>query len=86
MISREKHIHIEMRRLRELQRQADEVSRLVLNTDLPWIDIEVQVEKLRREAERLFPGKDSVFQLVYESRFRRLWDQWRGRTEEVFGE
>ena len=86
MISREYQIEMEDRRLHTLQRQADEISRLVLNTDLPWIDVEIQIAKLRRRAERLFPGKGSVFELVYESRFRRLWEQWRGSAQEVSDE
>jgi hypothetical protein len=82
----EEQIARETRRLREFQREADRVSDLVLNTDLPWIDIEIQIEKLREEARRLFPGKDDLFELVYESRFRRLWEQWRMNEEEVHGE
>jgi hypothetical protein len=76
--SREDQIEKETRRLRRFQRQADEISRLILNTDLPWVDIEIRIEGLRREAQRRFRGKDELFEQIYESRFRRLREQWRG--------
>lgn len=81
MITREWQIEMETRRLRAFQRQADDVCRLILSTDLPRVDVEIRIEQLREEARRLFPGKDRLFDLVYESRFRRLWEQWRNNKE-----
>ena len=79
MESRADQIEREDRNYRAFQRKADDVSRLILNTDLPWVDIEIQIEKLRQEAERLYPQKMRLFDLVYVSRFRRLWNQWRAK-------
>jgi hypothetical protein len=78
MESRADQIERETQWLRAFQRQADDVSRLILNTDLPWVDIEIRIEALRQEAERLFPRKLDLFERIYVSRFRRLWEQWRG--------
>jgi hypothetical protein len=36
-----------------------------------------EVEALCRD---LFPGKDDLFRLIYQSRFRRLWEQFGPRT------
>jgi len=77
MESRGDQIKRESRTLRSFESKADEVSRLILNTDLPWVDIAIQIEKLRGEAERLFPLKMDLFDLIYISRYHRLWDQWR---------
>lgn len=77
MTSKPKGAQTENLRLRQLQRRADEVARLILNTDLPWVDIAIQIERLREETRRLFPGKDALFDLIYVHRFERLWDQWR---------
>lgn len=77
MESRADQIERETRYLREFQRRADEISRLILGTALPWIDIEIQIEKLRWEAERLFPRRQRLFEMIYVSRYRRLWEQWR---------
>jgi hypothetical protein len=70
-------------RLRGFQREADEICRLILNTDLPLVDIEIQIEKLREKAAQLFPGKEELFSMIYDSRFRRLWNQFRVNNTEV---
>jgi hypothetical protein len=82
MESRTDQIGRETRNLRRFQRQADGISRLILNTDLPWVDIEIQIEKLRQEAERLFSRRRmGLFEMVYAGRYRRLWAQWRQRSK-----
>lgn len=78
MESREDQIERETRALQAFQRKADDISRLIIDTDLPWVDIAIRIEELRREADRLFPLKKNLFDMVYVSRFRRLWTQWRG--------
>ena len=63
--------------LRELQRLAERVCFLIVATDTPRIDVDIQRAEVRRRCLELFPDKMHVFDLVYESRFRRLWDQFR---------
>lgn len=70
-------MHNETLQLREFQRKADEISSLIINTALPWVDIAIQIQKLRQEAEVLFPDKMPLFEMIYISRFKRLWQQWR---------
>lgn len=82
MESRADQIERETRYLRAFQRKADYISRLILNTDFPWIDILIEIEKLRREAERLFPQKMELFELIYVNRLKRLWNQWRSTGSE----
>jgi len=86
VLRREYEIEAETRRLREFQSRADEISRLIVSTDLPWVDIAIRIEKLRQEAERLFPGKEELFERIYDSRFERLWNQWRSSREEAVHE
>jgi hypothetical protein len=50
---------------------------LIVATDTPRIDVDIQRAEVRRRCLELFPDKMHVFDLVYESRFRRLWDQFR---------
>ena len=59
-----------------LQREADRIAVLILSTDLPQIDIVIQVEKLRELCEELFPGRDELFEMIYASRFERLREQF----------
>jgi hypothetical protein len=75
--SRQDQIARETRWIRRFQREADEIASLILDTDLPWIDIELRIDRLRQEARRLFPRKTELFEMVYASRYRRLWRQWR---------
>ena len=80
METREDQIRRETDRLRAFQRRADDISRMIVSTDLPWVDIQIQIEQLRAEASRLSPLKKYLFDLIYVSRFKRLWAQWRGRS------
>jgi hypothetical protein len=60
-----------------LGRLADEVSILVLSDSYPEIDVVIAVENLREMATNLFPGCEGLYDMIYVSRFRRLWEQWR---------
>lgn len=67
---------------RRLSRMADRVCLLILMEDYPRIDIEIEKEQVREECERLFPDRLDLYEMVYESRFRRLWSQFREPLEE----
>ena len=77
METREDQIQRENQRLRTFQSKADDIARSIVSSDLPWIDIAIRIENLRSEAEHLFPRKTALFDLIYASRFKRLWSQWR---------
>ena len=69
-------LHGARRNMTLLQREADRIAVLILSTDLPQIDIVIQVEKLRELCEELFPGRDELFEMIYASRFERLREQF----------
>ena len=62
---------------RDLQRMADRVCVLILSSDLPAIDIEIEKSKVRDRCLELFPDREALYEMIYESRFQRLWDQFR---------
>ncbi len=64
-------------KLRELSRRADRLSFLIVATDCPRVDVDIEREALRRRCRDLFPDKMHLFEMIYESRFRRLWEQFR---------
>ncbi len=64
--------------VRHLQQQADRICEMIVSTDIPRIDIEIQEAKLREDVARLFPDQQPLYHMLYESRFRRLWQQFRG--------
>jgi hypothetical protein len=61
----------------QLKRRADRITSLILFSDLPWVDIAIQIENLREWCRGQDPKKVDLFNLIYESRFERLRDQWR---------
>jgi hypothetical protein len=61
---------------RAFQRKVDRVCTLILFERPEW-EIERARRELRSEAERLFPGKAQLYEIIYESRFCRLWNQFR---------
>ena len=63
--------------MQELQRAASRVCTLILREDYPAIDVEIAKEHVRELAEELYPDRMDLYEMIYESRFRRLWDQWR---------
>ncbi len=68
--------------MREVQRMADRVCTLILSSDLPAIDIEIEKNKVRERCLELYPDRESLYDMVYESRFQRLSEQFRNETED----
>ena len=69
-------------KMERLRRAADRVCSLILISDYPEIDVEIEKAKVRRLAEELFPSRMDLYEMIYESRFRRLWEQFRSNPEE----
>lgn len=61
----------------EIRRAADRVCALILYSDLPLIDIRLAAAEVRRICKRHFPERSGLYERLYGSRFRRLWEQWR---------
>ena len=62
--------------LEQLAREADRIVNLILHTSMPRVDIEIQIQNLREEFLRRYPEAADLFEMVYASRFQRIWDQW----------
>ncbi len=63
--------------LKSLQRKADKICILILNTQYQKIDIEIEKKKLKEEFIKSFPDKINLYKMIYEARFGRLWKQFR---------
>lgn len=68
---------IARRKMTELQRMADHVCRLIVQTDYPEVDVLIERSKVRERCEALFPDRMGLYDMIYESRFDRLWRQFR---------
>lgn len=60
----------------ELQRRADRITSLILYSDYPDVDIDIEIQKLRRWCGEHLPERLELFELVYVSRYRRLRQQF----------
>lgn len=67
----------ENERLAAFQRKADRIAFLIVASDYERVDVEIEKAELREECARLFPDKLELYDMIYESRFQRLWEQFR---------
>lgn len=68
----------EDRKVREIRAMADRIASLIVGSECPMTDIEIEKQKLRERISDLFPDKIALYDLIYEPRFRRLKEQFRG--------
>jgi len=73
-------------RMDRIRRDADRITIHILYSDLPRIDVEIQIRSFRSKVLESFPGKRELFNGIYLSRFRRLWKQFRNPEEKLLGE
>ncbi len=69
-------------KIMEIKGLADKIAFLIVSTDYPRIDIQIEKEKLREMINEYFPDRSHLYGLIYESRFRRLEEQFRGFHDE----
>jgi hypothetical protein len=67
----------EDRKVREIKTMADRIAFLIVGSDYPLIDIEIEKQKLQKMISELFPDRIELYDLIYEPRFRRLREQFR---------
>jgi len=67
----------EREKARIIQRDAQLICRMILDEKVAAVDIEIAKAKLRDKVAELFPDKIETYQMIYEARFKRLWDQFR---------
>jgi hypothetical protein len=66
---------------RNFQRHVDRLCFLIVASDCPDREIDIERLHLRVQAMHLFPDKIPLYDLIYERRFQRLREQFRpGRT------
>ncbi|MFO8014249.1 MAG: hypothetical protein R6X20_13195 [Phycisphaerae bacterium] len=60
----------------DLAREADRLVNLILHSDLPRVDIQIEIENLRERCLSRYPDGEALFDMIYASRFERIWEQW----------
>jgi type II secretory pathway component PulL len=71
-VASEAEILEEKRKVRRLQVVVDLVMSLLRQSDLPVEEAAALVAQTRQFALRLFPDKEQTYDLIYQSRFKRL--------------
>lgn len=74
------HRELEEEKIQEVKRFADKIAFLIVSTDYPEIDIEIEKQKFKDRLTELFPGKTYLYELIYEPRFNRLHEQFRAES------
>jgi hypothetical protein len=72
-------------RVAQIRGMADRISALITESDLPRVDIEIEVRKFREYVIEHFPEKEELFKAIYINRFIRLWDDHRKGEGPLFG-
>jgi hypothetical protein len=65
---------------RRFQGRVDRLCFLIVATECAEREIAIERLFLRTEAARLFPERFYLYDMLYESRFRRLLEQFRVKT------
>lgn len=61
----------------EIQRDAQDICRMILDESSNEVDISIARSRLRDKVEAYFPLQMQTYDMIYEARFRRLWEQFR---------
>lgn len=67
----------EREKARALQKDAQQICSMILDETCPEVDVEIAKENLKEKVRKLFPDKMETYRMIYEARFKRLWDQFR---------
>lgn len=76
---------LDRKRMSDFMRDADRITSLILHSDMPRVDIEIEIRNFRARVVEHFPEKEELFDAIYLGRFRRLWTQFRQGEEPIFG-
>jgi len=72
---------LENYKLAQLKQKVDELCEKI-KTGIFLEDFFQKENQLRAYCQRLFPEKISLYDLIYRSRFKRIWEQFRGKKIE----
>jgi uncharacterized Zn finger protein (UPF0148 family) len=76
---------IDAARVAQIREMADRISAIITQSDLPRVDVEIEVRKFREYVLEHFPEKEELFKAIYINRFRRLWEEHRKGEGHLFG-
>ncbi|MFH1063247.1 MAG: hypothetical protein V1747_10260 [Candidatus Omnitrophota bacterium] len=81
LICKEYVLKIEEENIDKIRKTADRIVSLIFNDNCSKLDIDIEKQKLRQLIEQISPEKVDLYELIYEPRFNRLWNQFRKNPE-----
>lgn len=70
----------ERKKAGDLSREAEAICQMILNERMADVDIRIAMENLKQKAATIFPDRIGTYEMIYEARFNRLWEQFRRET------
>ncbi|MBN1688976.1 MAG: hypothetical protein JW893_07735 [Candidatus Omnitrophica bacterium] len=70
----------ERKKAKVIQRESEKICRMILDEGCLAVDIEIAKRNLEEKVRHLFPDKLSTYRMIYEARFKRLWEQFRSSS------
>ena len=64
-------------RCESYRKRGDRIALLILHSDMPAVDIEIEIASFRALVLDDFPLSGELFEAIYGNRFKRLWEQFR---------
>ena len=64
------------REAKAIQLEADKICDMILSGEYQEVDIQIAMNKLKEKVEKSFPDKKQLYEMIYESRFKRFRDQF----------
>ena len=61
----------------DLKRRADRICFLIVASDYPEVDIDIEIRNLAKWCEKHLPERRDLFEIIYMNRFHRLREQFR---------
>jgi hypothetical protein len=74
-------LELDFRRARGIRIEADTIVSMILRPDMPRVDVEIAIWLFRSRVLEEFKGREELFDGIYLSRFRRIWEQFRNSGE-----
>jgi hypothetical protein len=70
---------------KEIREMADRICEIIKQSDLPRVDVEIEIRNFRAYVLEHLPEKEELFRAIYINRFRRLWHEHRKGEGPLFG-
>jgi hypothetical protein len=81
-LSHEIEVLKEDEKILQVRKEADRICRMILDKNFSQIDIQIAKEKFYRLCQEKFSDKIHLYDLIFEPRFQRLWEQFRKQAEQ----